>query len=309
MIKISQENIEDLERILGFPLGEFLLDYRQFYQSSFPRLVNFFSGKIEEIDSSHFASLSDLGERSVDLSSAITQKSHLMDNVKYWEWVDYLSDLRVELLVSNSIDKFLRSNVINPTYTNEFAFDYTLKAETLEDVSNVQLGRGDYNNHWTEIAMRNDLEEIEYDGDGGNSLNLFVRLNFGTFTINSVVDNIQGESVFGKDLDKTLTFEDDDLLALSPRRTIKQTVEILTGLEKGDVPEFKDFGRSGGVGSNVHVFALSSLIRQMAEIFATDDTLTGFKVKNFQFNAADVVLSFEVSTRLDLIVRSSLKIN
>jgi hypothetical protein len=140
-------------------------------------------------------------------------------------------------------------------------------------------------------------------------LNLYVRLNFGTFTIGSVIDNIQGESVLGKDLKKVLTFVDDDLESLTPKDTIFQTVEILTNLEKGDVPEFKSFGRSGGVGSNVHVFALSSVIRQIAEIFATDDTLTGFKVKDFQFNQSDAYLQFEVSTRLDLIVRSSLKIN
>jgi hypothetical protein len=181
MIAVNQENIQEFEGVLGFPLGDFLLDYREFYQTSFPRLVNFFSGKIEEIDASHFALLNDLAERSVDLSAAITQRSHLLDNVKFWEWVDYLSDLRVELLVSNVIDKFLRSNVINPTYTNEYAFDYTLKAESLEDVSNTQLSRGDYNNHWTEIAMRNDLEEHEYNGSGGEQLEFVCQAEFWHF--------------------------------------------------------------------------------------------------------------------------------
>lgn len=302
--KINTQYAEYFSDKIGYNVTNYLDNWYFWHTNNFPKLVGFYSGRLEEIEVDNFLNSTNLVKESEIITNNVIINKHLLLNLLDWDIFEYLENLKVELWVLSRMDKFLRSTKTNNSYSNSFDFNKTLKpGQTLEHLAFETLNSNNYNNDWTEIALRNDLNEKSYDETGGNSLILSINLNTRTVKINSVVDSIFGERVFGLDLDKNLSFDNDDLKVLSYKGTIFQSVSILSELIKGDVPEFLDLGRSGNVGKNLKQFAINNISRELAEVFSSDDTLTNFFVKSFRYNENnDAILDFTISTRLDLVI-------
>jgi hypothetical protein len=310
MFSINEQILTEFGSKINYNVISYLDSFNNFYRFNYPRLVGFYNGRFDDIPAENFNILKELINTSNEITNAIEVNNHLLEGVLDWEMVDFLSDIKIELWTINRTDKFLRSTIVNPNYTTEYEFNQTMGKETIEDISFDVLTSETYNNDWVDIAKRNDLSEIGYDIlEGGNELTLSINLNNVSIAINSIIDNPNGENIFGKDIDRNVKFIEDDIFALVPTDTIYQTVAILAELMKRDVPEFKDFGRSGFIGNNIKVFAFSSMVRQLTRIFSSDDTLTNFSVKNFNYVNSSIFLEFQVSSRLDLIVKTSLEIN
>jgi len=174
--------------------------------------------------------------------------------------------------------------------------------QTLENLSKT-VGSVDVENDWIKIALRNDLAEEDYTTEGGNVLSIAFR-NKLKINIQSIVDNIDGEKIYGIDINKQITFIDDDLQALSYQDTIKQTVDVLANLRMGHTPEFPLDGVQSKlvVGSNRNSVAYPILFRQLYSTFQKDDTLKSFAVKKIE-NTEDILeMDFEVETRFGEVV-------
>ena len=302
----------DFSQKIGMPIGTittFLNDFISFYNDRFPLIVSYFSGKRNFIEEDNVQFLNDLINRIEVIMGNVSNSESIFTTYLDHEIVDYLEDVKSELIFVTKMSKFLRSALTNYNYTGTVEFDYSLaQGETLEDVAKGVTDSTDYNNAWVDIAQRNDLSELDYTPEGGKVLILGIRLTSRNSAVKGVIDNISGQKILGKDINRNITFANDDLEALGYDATAKQAVEILANLFRGDVPEFKDFGRQPVVGQSKAAFALSTTVREMFKIFSTDDTLTDFTVIDIQESNGDVHMKFEVKTRRADIIDQNLTV-
>lgn len=296
-------------KIRDLNIGKYLEDYSNFYKNSFPILVNFYSGNIDKINISIFQNLKNLIDRSIEISNEVKLHNFKFNNYRDFEMIDYLEDIKANLIVMTKTSKFLRSSRTNSSYNSSVEFNHTLETyETLEEVSGKIKDSQNFDNDWVDIAIRNNLSELDYTIQGGNLLILSIDKKFKRVEITAVVDNIFGERALGIDFNRKITFDNDDLLVLSYKNTAVQSVKILSSIRRGDIPEFRSIGITGFVGGTVNSIALSSIIRQLNEVFSTDDTLDNFKITNLKIVGDSIFQTFEVNTRTDLIINETIKI-
>lgn len=310
MVTLDSENIYNYSVKIKYPgLPAYLDKYFSFYTNSYPVIVNYFSGVSSSIDPKHFKTLFELIKESIDISNnTILNKAKL--TVYYdWEFVEYFDELKDNLYAITKTSKFLRSSRTNSSYSDKVDFNYVLmQNQTLENVSKKVLGSDNFDNDWVDIAMRNDLSEVEYSKNSHNNLVLSLNRRSTNMDVRSVVDNISGEKIYGKDIDRILTFENDDLRVLGYKDTVNQSVSILCTMKKGDHPEFFELGVSDFVGDNLNAFAYGTMVRQLGETFSSDDTLVDLIVKVIKPTGTDIYVEFSVSTRLDYVVENTTNI-
>jgi len=150
-------------------------------------------------------------------------------------------------------------------------FDFTLKQnQTIENLIQ-DIGSSNRDQDWINLALRNDLKEEDYTPEGGVVLKATFQNN-AKIEILSVLDNIQGTNVYGKDIYRRFIFEDNDLLSLSPENTIHQAFDINIELRRGDNPEFANDGLQSSliVGSNLNSILYPS---EISTIIVPDKSL------------------------------------
>lgn len=308
MKKLNLLDIYKFSKKINYNIGLFIDEYTEFYDVNYPEILNFYNGANPVISYDNFIKLERLIKKVGKINNNIINNKNNLTNYLDWEFVDLITELRENLLYVSKIGKFLRSTKALVNYSSKIEFDYNLRqAQTLERVSHDVLDSPNYNNDWVEIATRNDLKEIDYDSTGKNPLKLSVELNTSNSTISGVVDFIVGERTLGVDLKRKITFKDNDLEYLGYKETFKQSVEILSELRKGDIPEFLSLGRNIYEGSNIAFFAFSSLLRDMTRVFSTDDTIASFSVIKLNLGTNnDIDIEYEVLSKVDKLINQNL---
>ncbi len=310
MVLFDEQSLDEYGAKIGLSSGWLLiyLDlFSDFNKYNLPEINNFFSGNTDQLNGYNNDNLKKLIEYSDLISNGIASNNFIFSTFLDWEITDYLDDLRNELLRIIKTPKFLRSSKNNLYFSSTLELPSVLtQNQTLEDVAFDVQNNPDYDNDWVDMAQRNDLSELDYDLTGGNSLILGFNISSRNYSIKSVVDIIAGERILGKDIQRRIKFENDDLVVLGYNETAYQSVEILSNLQKGDIPEFKQFGRSLFIGTSTNVIGLSTLVRELYTVFSSDDSLINFKVRDYSQNGADVRLLFDVSTRLAETINSSI---
>lgn len=293
-------------------ISMFLNSYLDFFDNYYQTFVDFFDGNFENnsFPNEAYSLLLEL----IDMFDIIDNKiKNQIDNFTTtldWEIIEHLDTLYQELIFIQNLNKFTRSSFDFPNSFNNFATNYTLNSETIENAILQQFDSIDPQNDWAQVALNNDLLEQDYSYEGGNVIQLQVDFNTDSTPVDSIIDVMLGDSVFGKDIQRVLEFKDDDLVSLNGEDTVYQSVVILAELIKGDIPEFPEIGRTGIIGNNFQVFAAGSLVRQMVETFSIDDTLINFKIKNIDFSdATSPFIEFSVSTRLNIEINQTLSLN
>ena len=307
----NESELNDFGAKIGIPndLPTFINDFLRFINIDYPEIYNFYSGNSKTLDEVNYKNYLAVLEYSKFISSKIFISDGLLKTYKDWQFVDYFEDLLSELQFMGKIGKFLRSSKTNYNFSGEVEFPYTLGAnETLEQVSSSIAGDEDYQNDWVDIAIRNDLDEIKYNKNGGNNLSINVNLTSENSNIKGVIDIMVGSNILGKDIKKELTFYDDDVLVLSPDDTAFQSVVILSNLFKGDCPENLTFGRTRIIGNTKHTTALSTTVRELVETFTSDDTLKNFKVKEIEESRGDIDIVFEIDTVSAKILKNNITV-
>jgi len=271
------ETIIKFESITGYPLKEYFEDYISFVEDKQGQIIDWFSGNTEVPDAGAFDELNRLLKESIKLLEVVNLNRDIFETADNWQILESIEDIDIKLKTINNSSKFLRSAITSTKFEPNPEVDYILKQnQTLENVSTI-LGSDDKDKDWNDIALRNDLREEGYTPDGGNKLR--VTLQGGNVTIlRDVIDNIQGDRILGLDINKTLTFKDNDLEVLGFEDTFKQAAEILANLRKEDNPEFPSNGISTRfiVGTNIINVVFPLLFRQLFETFSHDDTIRSF---------------------------------
>lgn len=294
-----ENTIEIFQNKTNFPLADFLVEANSFFSNEFNDIVNFYSGNKNTLDRSQIKKLNSLSEKALYLQRIFRDNKSKFNTVDFWELLDIIEDIKVKLSTSQNMSKYLRSTINNSLdKKNRFVFDTILEnQETLEDV-NLKKLKNTYEEDWFDIALENDLKEIDWDISGGKELKLRKKI-FQSDLVTSMIDNTVGEKIYGRDIKKKLTFEDDDLKSLDYKETVNQTVEILASLNKGDIPEYREIGIPIGLykGSNFSRLNYSSIVRELNKNFSTDDLFSNFNVLEMEYKEGDLYIKYEVNTK------------
>ena|GEM_PF-5069322 len=196
-----------------------------------------------------------------------------------WELLELLEDLVRSLTSLEQLPRYLRlpESTAAPTYT-------TSRHQTLEQVAAL-AGQADPGQAWAQLALANDLGEEDYSPAGGTQLSLGVLRPGGAAAgrILAVLGPQNGLLALGTDLARGLTLdaESQDLLCLTPDETADQTLEVLLGgIRRGSLPWAPWLGPRYDllVGANQNLLGLPTVLRQLADLLATDDTITSFQL-------------------------------
>lgn len=287
----------------GKDIESFLNKSASFFSNQYLELYRYYSGEQKEIGSLPFTLLSDLEKECSIYFEVFTNSKKQLNSTKWYDLLEQLENIDNGLKMSRKINKWTRSSVTKVAYSPNAQYEYTLpQKKTLERVAEQELLSRNPEDDWVDIALDNNLSEEDYSSEGGNILNLELNriINYGV-KVRSVVDLMYGKSIYGKDLDKRIQFEDEDLKVLNYDDTIKQAVEILIMLKKRDNPDYINHGLQTivAVGSTRSALNFPIINRQLTETFANDDTLKQFKVLNVYIEQDNLFVEFSVKTRLD----------
>ncbi|WP_291911009.1 hypothetical protein [Chitinophaga sp. CB10] len=299
----------EFERITGKNIRQFFRNALNFFQSGYPLLAAYYAGSINSVKSDPFAVLTALEQDIQILFTAFQTHSVQLTNSRWWFLLEDLEELDNRLKTCRNIARWSRSTRSNTGFLDKTESSYTLPAgQTLERISGDMLKDSLPEDDWMDIALRNNLREEDYSIDGGVNLRLSLPSAGGSVKVNTVVDVMEGRNILGKDLHRAMRFTDNDLAVLSPDETVVQSVDILAALKNNDNPYAPNDGLQTAVilGGNRASLNFPVISRQMSRTFASDDTLTGFTIKELKVENDNLLINYEVSTRLNETIDASI---
>jgi hypothetical protein len=291
--------IEEFEKITGYPLQDHLQNYVDFSEGAQAQVVDYYGGLVNRPHMPSFNALRDLLEASAKLNEVVNSFRDKFDRVDFWLLMDLIEELRGSLWSIDNSSRWQKSAITKSGFGSTQQVDHTLQNfQTIEHVALNIAGSDDQHNDWVKLAIDNDLREEDYTPNGGTVLSLTTTDS--GLTINSVVDNLVGENILGKDVDRQLSFSNNDLTTLTPKKTLEQSVEINSQLRQGDNPEFPGDGIQAAllVGSNLATFQYQQLIDQLTTTFQKDDTMKSIQVLEIASKQDALFVKFQVESRL-----------
>lgn len=307
---IPTEDILKFQSLTKFNLSQFFERFYVFILEYRLSIQNYYSGVTDTPDYTAFKFLDIMLGDAQKLNGLIEGNKSSLNSGGMWELVETVADMRTALQTIENSSRWLRSaiskNNFNPYPELERV---TQQMDTLEKLAQDALGSNERDEDWVNIALDNSLREEDYNLDGGVTVKVQF-INGAAIKVDSVVDNIQGENIYGKDIDKIFAYESDDVRVLTPNDTIKQAVGILASLRRGDNPEFDDQGIQSSLilGVSGGSIAYPVLFRNWVSTFSTDDTLQSFKVSDMKQEEDIVKFEFKVETRIGEILETSTEI-
>lgn len=296
---ITETDIAIFTSLTGFDLQGYFQRAIDFVDDDYPNIFGYYSGRLDELDSGAIERLNSLLADYKTLSSLYATFADKLSNYKWWDLLEQIENVQSSMLTVQNLSKWLRSARLNGSYQSNALVDVTLpQNETLESLNRNVFGVEDWNDEWVDTAINSNLIEEDYTSEGGVGLKAKL-VTSGQLQINSIVDNLIGDSILGLDIQKKLTIEDNDLVVLDYRETFKQAVEILSSLKKGDNPTFPDQGINPRfvAGANINLVNYPIIFRQMTSVFATDDSIKSFTLVDIRRDSDAVYLEFEVESR------------
>lgn len=301
--------LEEFKKITSKDLQLFFKKADIFFKTDYQEITSFYQGKIKQISSIAIANFVHLKTETNSVFEVFHLHSSQMKNQKFWNLLEVIEEVESRLFTLSNMNKWARSSVSNTSYSSSVQFEYVMKQnQSLEDIAKLVLEQSNYQDSWFDIAKRNHLFEVDYDNEGGVELLLELDSTSNlTIQVNSVVDTLQGKSIYGKDLYKSIIFVDDDLKTLDYDKTVEQSVNIMINHKKNHHPDYPSLGLQSTlvVGGNRALMNFPVIIRQLTEVFESDDTFKQFTVNSLSIEQDNLFSDFKVFTRLNEIIQDS----
>jgi hypothetical protein len=281
---MTTETFDRFYRVTKIDIQQFITDLVNYYDNYYQNIIDYYTSN-GILNSNTISKLSDLKIKRDNIKDAFNVYSErLSDFVDMWELLDSFEDMSTKIDTISNSQKWFRSNK-GFSFDNQIESDIVLnQGQNLQDMAD-ELGYTNPLDDWVNIALKNRLKEEDYDETGGNKLKVTFQNN-AQYGINSVLDSISGEKIYGKDICRQFQFLNNDILILEYKDTLNQTIEILTNTYKGSVPEFPDDGIDKSiVGGNLVTVQSPVIFKQISKIIGKDDSfksVTLSKVSDIQ---------------------------
>lgn len=303
------QNIErEFKRFSGEEFLPLLENFIYFIENVSSNIVSFYIGG-KAYDVYFFEYLKKLEvELEKVIDNLVIYKSVLL-GAGYWTILDICEDSYSKVKSFINLHKYLRVGNIKGSYLDSNQVSYVLKEnESLESVAR----KFSKEEGWIDIAIVNKLREEDYSLQGGELLKFSVPKGvsiYNTTITRDVLGDSSGEKVNGVDINKDISFTEDDIVYLSTKETFKQAIYILSSLKKGDNPEYLENGISTKlVGGNINSLAFPSLYRDIMFTFGNDDTISFVVVKNIKLEEDILYLEYEIISKYGQVEKGFIKV-
>lgn len=292
----------EFQNVTKYPLIDFLTRYRNFMLNSYPAIDRYFSGETVSIDNSHLNDLKRLTSDCKDVLIQFKNFANKFSNCGYWELMDIIDDLNNTIDKINKLPKFRRTSLTKRGYQPYIQVASEIGGfKTVEDVANsVKEINGD-NTNWIDLMLANDLNEADWEIDKLSSINVMIN-NSNDVVVTSILDMPIGERIYGKDIERKITFKDNDLAIVEFRMNVEQKCDILMELNRGDVPENIMFGKNDKLikGISAAQFSYPELVTDIRNNFLQNDLFEYANVVDFNHdNNGGIVITVEIKTKYD----------
>lgn len=299
------EIANEFENITKFSLLEYLVKYRNFLQNDYSDIYAYYSGNIETINAEKLNTLSELLSLSNDLIRTFQTFSGKLGNVGYWELQRYCQDLRDTLERISKLPKYCRTAKTSRGYKSYVQVSSEIGGmKTVQDLAEQLGGISE-----SELIMNNDLQEQDYEIDKLKEIKALVN-NQNDVVVTTILEQPIGRKIYGRDINRKISFTDNDLSIVEYEDNVEQKCLILLELNKGDVPEFPNFGKNLSVGGLMNKYNYAELILDIRENFEQDDLFESVNIIDIAPDkfTGDISLVVEVKTKYVYSTTQSIKL-
>ena len=237
---MTAKALETFREQTGANIGLFLQNFVLFCNNYYHYIVSYYQGEDVNEIGDVFARLDSLIDSARQIEPLFTLKSNVLNGLEMWELLDVFTDCETKLWTIDNSSKWLRSAIIGRYGSNTVVKRYLRTGETFEKVSQ-ELGSSNPQNDWFDMVRNNFIEEEQYAPDQGVMFKINIRTS-GNHNIDNIVDNLQGDNILGKDIDKNLKFENGDLAVVEFDNAIVQALDTMLNCVRGAIPEFPTYG-------------------------------------------------------------------
>lgn len=286
------EIANEFENITKFSLLEYLVKYRNFLQNDYSDVYAYYSGNVENIDAQKLNTLSELLDLSNDLIRTFQTFSGKLGNVGYWELQRYCQDLRDTLERISKLPKYCRTAKTSRGYKPYVQVNGEIGGmKTVKDLAEQLGGISE-----TELIINNDLQEQDYEIDELKEIKALVN-NQNNVVVTTILEQPIGKKIYGRDINRKISFTNNDLAVVEYEDNVEQKCSVLLELNKGDVPEFPNFGKNISFGTGMHKYNYAELILDIRENFEQDDLFADVNIVDISADKNTGNLSLVVSVQ------------
>lgn len=292
------------QEITKFDLYQYFVDYADFMRNKFPYVRNYFAGYSEGVDASYIERMNDLMERSDILIKLFNTFGAKLGNVGYWELQNYCQDLRDTIHRVTKLPKYLRTSKTARGYKPYVQTEFSVGGyRDFKDIA-AAINKDEISDE--SLILNNDFEEEDYEIDELRNAKAYVPNNT-TASVKTILEQPIGEAVYGRDIDRKITFQENDLVVKEYRDNVEQKIEVLLEMMVGDVPEFPNLGRTK-VGDNYSNYNYTELLREVRSVFLQDDLFLDVSIEDIKIEQGDIYVTLEILTKYIYTVKRTIKI-
>lgn len=271
------------------------------------KIVDYYKGSINQGDYKYFEQLNRLLKEIKTIQALFIQNKRQFIDSDFWDLIELVDETETTLLTVYNYPKWFRTSRTNNNFTNQIEIEYVLKQnQSLESLAS-EIGYSDPDNSWIKMALNNDLKEEDYDDSGGIIFKFSWQNDF-KVDIATVVDVMNNDTIYGKDINRKIGFINDDISVLRPKETLNQSVDILLNISKGSIPEFPNDGVDKmlitNLNKNFNIYP--SIIRQLYNTFSKDDTLRYISVLNITKQQDLIKIDIQIGTVGDEVINRTI---
>lgn len=281
----------EFENITKFALLQYFQDYRDFLQQDYSDVYAYYSGASESIDSSKINKIQSLLVMSNNLTRTFQTFAGKLGNVGYWELQQYCQDLKDTLERITKLPKYCRTSKTVRGYKPYIQVSEDIGGmRTIQDIADKV---GDISEE--ELILNNDLEEQNYEIDKLSQITAFVN-NQSNVVVSTIMEQPIGQKIYGRDINRKISFQDNDLSVVAYEDNIEQKCDILLNLNRGDIPEFPMLGKNITADSYSN-YNYAELVSDLRDNFFQDDMFESIDVVDIDVKEGDIFVTCNIKTK------------
>lgn len=295
---------EEFKQITGYDIEIFYEDYRSFVVDFYPNILNYYNGG--DIDQDSFNFLDYVKSESDRIEGLIDQYYNSFNITEYWDMIELFSDIQNSIYKVEVLYKWLRSSRTD-RYSQNLKIDYIQKQnQSIEDLSTF-MGYNNQND-WVGLAVQNQINEEDYTNAGGKFFKAILP-NDNSFDLDNIVDSLQGDNIYGKDIYKVFVFENNDMKILQGKDSLNQTFATIMSTIAGSIPEFPVYGVPDYVyGTNQNIIQYPIIFRSLLNMFQRDKRFISFEILNINKDNDSVFIDTQTKAITSDIFTKNIKI-